>query len=162
MLRRTQNLHGVNWCWESRTTVKHVAVSQELPKLLPTYRTRHVRSLSGALHVPRQHMATCVAETRLTKAIREGRLPSLCMQYAHVLTHLQGSRDSTHYSGRLWRKIALYGRVSFGVARDVLAHSVCTTEQLFRIWSTASLRPTWRQRDLLSVAQNGRGKSVYL
>ena len=69
------------------------------------------------------------------------RLPFLCMQYAHVLTHLQGSRDTTLESGPLWREIALYGRVSFGVARDVLVHSV-PIEQLFLIWSTVSPLPT--------------------
>jgi hypothetical protein len=52
--------------------MKRVAVSQELPKLPPTYHTCHVRSLSGALHMPRQHMATCVAETRLSNVIIRG------------------------------------------------------------------------------------------
>jgi hypothetical protein len=52
--------------------MQHAVVSQELLKLLRTYRTRHVRSLSGGLHTPRQHMATFVAETRLSNVIRRG------------------------------------------------------------------------------------------
>lgn len=52
--------------------MQYVAVSKALPKLLRTCHTRHVLSLSDALLIPRQQLATCVAETRLSNVIRRG------------------------------------------------------------------------------------------
>jgi hypothetical protein len=71
-------------------------------------------------------MATCVAKTGLSDVLGRGSFAVLvCAVCARTHAH-KGSRDTTHDTDSVWPKIAFYGEVSPGVARDVSGHSVCT------------------------------------